>query len=153
MAAGRALKAVTVCQPYAELIRRGEKLVENRTWPTKYRGLLLIHAGKSREWIDDEEEYRDDDPSTINYGIPVASMAFGAVISVVRLVDCVPWQVESWRKYPWLLKHPHANGPWCWILEAAVPIGPWPWRGRLGLFDIDSDALDVRATEVIGALP
>ena len=28
------MKALTVCQPYAELIARGEKPIENRTWPT-----------------------------------------------------------------------------------------------------------------------
>jgi hypothetical protein len=44
-------KALTICQPYAELIARGEKVIENRTWPTSYRGPLLIHAGKSREWL------------------------------------------------------------------------------------------------------
>ncbi len=44
------MKALTICQPYAELIMRGVKRVENRTWATRYKGALLIHAGKSREW-------------------------------------------------------------------------------------------------------
>lgn len=34
------MKALTIHQPYAELIRRGEKVIENRTWPTSYRGPL-----------------------------------------------------------------------------------------------------------------
>jgi hypothetical protein len=45
------MKALTICQPYAHLIVRGEKRVENRTWPTRYTGPLAIHAGKSRQWL------------------------------------------------------------------------------------------------------
>lgn len=40
------MKALTISQPYASLIARGEKFVENRRWPTPYRGPLAIHAGK-----------------------------------------------------------------------------------------------------------
>jgi hypothetical protein len=50
------VKALTICQPYAELIARGQKRVENREWPTRYRGPLLIHAGKSREWLSGETD-------------------------------------------------------------------------------------------------
>lgn len=50
----RRMKALTVCQPYASLIARGKKRVENRTWSTSYRGHLYIHAGKSRKWLSSE---------------------------------------------------------------------------------------------------
>ena len=39
------LMVITIRQPYAELIARGVKRVENRTWSSKYRGPLAIHAG------------------------------------------------------------------------------------------------------------
>ena len=39
------MKALTVKQPYASLICCGLKNVENRSWTTKYRGTILIHAG------------------------------------------------------------------------------------------------------------
>jgi len=39
------MRAVTIRQPWAELIVRGEKDVENRSWRTRHRGPLLIHAG------------------------------------------------------------------------------------------------------------
>ena len=38
------IKALTVRQPWAELILRGRKPFELRTWRTKYRGPLVIHA-------------------------------------------------------------------------------------------------------------
>jgi ASCH domain-containing protein len=39
------MRALTIRQPYAELIMRGEKRAEYRSWCTGYRGLLAIHAG------------------------------------------------------------------------------------------------------------
>ena len=71
------MKALTICQPYATLIVRGEKLVENREWPTRYRGRLLIHAGKSRQWLDDEDE-----AEFAELGDP---LVFGAVVGEARL--------------------------------------------------------------------
>lgn len=113
------MKALTVCQPYAELIARGLKPIENRTWYTPYRGPLAIHAGKSREWMDDGdlEAYPD--------------MAFGAVVAIVELVKCV--RLDD---LPVSLRHhQHANGPWCWVLEhvrRVVP--PVEARGAQGLW-------------------
>jgi hypothetical protein len=45
------MKTLSIRQPYASLICRGIKKVENRSWETKYRGKLLIHAsGKPLAW-------------------------------------------------------------------------------------------------------
>ena len=149
------MKALTICQPYAELIVRGEKRVENRTWPTNHRGHIYIHAGKSRDWIDhgqDDNGHEIDD----RYSIPIDRMAFGAIVAIARLVDCVnierldrahPKHVRD--TYPWLADHEHAEGPWCWILDEVTPIGPWPWRGAQGLFNIDEKELDRVANRVL----
>lgn len=143
------MKALTICQPYASLIVRGDKRVENRTWPTSYRGRLYIHAGKSREWLTSE----DDHPSE-NYGIPLASMPFGAVIATAVLADCVRFdrigQGMVGQRWPWLGEHEHANGPWCWILANVVPIGPWPWKGAQGLWELDEAELDRIANKQLG---
>jgi len=134
------MKALTICQPYATMIARGEKRVENRSWPTNYRGLLYIHAGKSRSWLQegDEEDY--------------PGMPFGAIVAVARLVDCVNYEYpDSWiRRHAWLVGDEHAGGPWCWILDSVTPIGPWPWRGAQGLFDIDEAAFDAEVNRILG---
>jgi hypothetical protein len=45
------MKTLSIRQSYASLICRGIKKVENRSWETKYRGKLLIHAsGKPLVW-------------------------------------------------------------------------------------------------------
>ena len=41
------MKVITIKQPFATLIAEGLKEFEFRTWKTKYRGEILIHAGKS----------------------------------------------------------------------------------------------------------
>ena len=40
------MKVITIKQPWATLIAKGYKEYEFRTWKTKYRGDILIHAGK-----------------------------------------------------------------------------------------------------------
>lgn len=126
------MKAVTICQPYAELIARGDKPIENRSWPTSYRGPLAIHAGKSRAWLGDDDERK--------YG----PFIYGAVVAVADLVACLnirdAWQWPADHK--WLAAHEHANGPWCWVLDniRRLPT-PIPARGAQGLFDIDIQAL------------
>lgn len=114
------MKALTICQPYADMIARGEKIIENRSWPTLHRGHLAIHAGKSRAWMDDE------DASTR------PNMAFGAVVAIARLVDCV----RVTELHGELKDREDASGPWCWILEdvTAFPT-PIPARGAQGLWE------------------
>ncbi|MEI3544750.1 MAG: ASCH domain-containing protein [Alphaproteobacteria bacterium] len=40
------LPILSIRQPWAWLIVNGYKDIENRTWPTHFRGKVLIHAGK-----------------------------------------------------------------------------------------------------------
>jgi hypothetical protein len=38
------MKILSIRQPWASLIVAGVKDVENRTWPMRYRGRVLIHS-------------------------------------------------------------------------------------------------------------
>jgi len=40
------MKAITLMQPWATLVAIGAKKIETRSWKTKHRGPLAIHAGK-----------------------------------------------------------------------------------------------------------
>jgi hypothetical protein len=40
------MRALSIRQPWADLILSGEKDVENRTWYTHHRGLLVVHASR-----------------------------------------------------------------------------------------------------------
>jgi hypothetical protein len=112
--------ALTIMQPYAELIVAGEKRVENRIWATAHRGLLLIHAGRSRAWFDSW-------PLGHVGGVPLENLTLGAIVGVCDLVDCVQFDAAAYRagrgrhslpaKYSWLLSDEHASGRFCFILE------------------------------------
>lgn len=54
------MKVITIKQPWASLIANGYKIYEFRTWNTKYRGEILIHAGKGID-KDAMKRYKDYD--------------------------------------------------------------------------------------------
>lgn len=163
------MKALTICQPFAHLIVLTDddpraKRVENRRWQTNYRGPLLIHAGKSREWLElDDTGTRDEE-----YDIPLADMTFGAIVGIAQLVGCVQLGslrieqayvelngqvlmdesnvtrkvVPDWaaRKWPWLAAHQHTEGPYCWVLAECRRFDrPIPYRGAQGLFEVPKE--------------
>jgi len=127
------MKALTVCQPYAHLIALGEKRVENRTWPTGYRGWLAIHAGKSRKYLDTEGEDERRWPD----------MAWGAIVAVCLLTACVYRYgqltdlIGERPELQWLTTHEHVEGPYCWILENVRRLAkPVACPGQRGLFEV-----------------
>ncbi len=72
------MKVITVKQPFASLIACGLKEYEFRTWKTKYRGEILIHAAKS---VDKKamERYKH---LNLDYKV-------GCIIAKAVITDCV----------------------------------------------------------------
>ena len=72
------MKVITIKQPFATLIAVGLKEYEFRTWKTKFRGDILIHAGKG---IDKKamERYKH-----LNLEYPS-----GKIIAKATITDCV----------------------------------------------------------------
>jgi hypothetical protein len=83
----------------------------------------------------------DAEPATWpeRYGIVCPdpdSLAFGAVIGSVEVVDCVP--SVNMEGDPW------ASGPWCWVLANPERLtSPVPLSGRLMLFEVPDSVIDV----------
>jgi hypothetical protein len=137
------MKAITVCQPYAELIARGDKRVENRSLLTRHRGPVAIHAGNSRLWLARARaagHWCGNDEGLI----------FGAVIAVAELVDCLAYARTEDGDWPpgfnhsrWLLDDRHASGPWCWVLQDVRRLNePIPCAGRQRLWDLRAEIAD-----------
>ncbi len=140
------MRALTVCQPYAELIARGIKKVENRTWEMLYRGPLLIHAGKSRKFLSGD-----------NYGIPLTSMDWGAVVAIVNVVECFhisrieeerrkTHMIRTKQDFPshleWLPRHEHVEGPFCIVFDNIRRLpAPIPFKGAQGIFNVPNEML------------
>ena len=112
------MKVLTVRQPWASAIVRGLKDIENRTWPTNYRGELLIHAGSakpSKELIATYERL---------YGALPEGMVYGAIVGKVTVTDCVADSDSPWA----------FGGHWHWKLSEAVEIDPFPCSGQLSFW-------------------
>jgi activating signal cointegrator 1 len=122
------MRVLTICQPYATLIMQGHKRVENRDWPTRHRGQMFIHAGKSRAWM--------------GAGDDATAMPFGAILGFVTLVDCVHISKVHESEHRWLPEHLHTIGPWCWVLSAPHQfVEPIPCAGKLGLWRVGLDVV------------
>ena len=73
------MKVITLKQPWATLVAEGIKKYEFRSWKTKYRGKILIHAGIG---VDKEEL---DRYKNLNLEFPK-----GKILAEVEIVDCLP---------------------------------------------------------------
>lgn len=82
------MKALTIKQPWATLIMQGDKRFEFRSWKTKYRGELLIHAGKG---IDKAAMIR------LKKYLP-EDLPYGKILGKVKLVDCIKMSPEFKNK-------------------------------------------------------
>ena len=78
------MKVLTIKQPWATLIMQGDKRFEFRSWQTKHRGELLIHAGKTidKEAVKRLEKYLPKD------------LPLGKILGKVTLVDCIRMSPE-----------------------------------------------------------
>ena len=85
------MKAITVTQPWAQLLVCGAKVYDTRTWQTSHRGPLLIHAAKrlseATRALCAEEPFR----SLLKaHGVTRAiDLPLGALIGTVELIDCI----------------------------------------------------------------
>jgi hypothetical protein len=117
------MKALSVRQPWAWLIVQGIKEIENRTWPTAYRGRLLIHASKTVD-VENMDRIRQACEAE---GIEMpAELPTGGIVGEVRVIDCVTESDSEWF-----------DGPYGFVLRQARPLRFRPCRGRPGLFDVD----------------
>lgn len=125
------MKALSVRQPWAWLIVHGYKDVENRSWLTDYRGELLIHACKTFE--RDALEWILSKFPTLRGAMPLKKQDYdlGGLIARVTLVDCT-----NRCKSPWF------TGPYGWVLENPIATAFIPYKGRLGLFEIEDTLLN-----------
>src|SRR4051812_3331538 len=116
------MKALSIRQPWAYLITHGLKPVENRTWTTKVRGEILIHASKSFDkagckWV------RESFPEIV---LPLPhEFERGGIVGVANL-----YAVATASSSPWF------SGPFGFCFDKAKPLPFQPVAGRLGFFEV-----------------
>jgi ASCH domain-containing protein len=106
------MRALSVRQPWAELIILGHKTIEVRTKRTHLRERVFIYASKNR--IEPAEEARISQ----EYGIDVDELPRGVLVGTANIVGCLPLKeddsqaacfqiAETHGFYAWLLARPH----------------------------------------------
>ena len=84
------MRTITIIQPWATLIAVGEKRFETRSWPTKHRGELAIHAGKK---IDKEAcEVPEIKAALARHGYTADNLPTSAVVGTCHLAEC--WKIK-----------------------------------------------------------
>lgn len=141
------MKALTIRQPWATLMALGEKKIETRSWKSKYRGPLLIHAGKS---LDKELCLREPIKSTLKkHGYTEKNLPTGVIIAKCELVDCIQVKESNMCISPTAIlvdntkidKNEYAfgdytEGRYAWILANIKLLkDPIPAKGKLSLWE------------------
>ena len=113
-------RVLSVKQPWAWAIVSGLKRVENRSWATKYRGTIYIHASRQvdswgKEWF---AKHKIKLPSDLPTGV---------VIGTCELVDVVSGE-QGPRFGKWFF------GPKGWVVKNPRTLPqPIAMKGTLGL--------------------
>lgn len=85
------MKFLTLHQPWAALIAVGDKTIETRSWSTRYRGPLAIHAGKTKaDFTEPVWQHCLAEPGGALLRDELRPLALGALVAVCDLVDVLP---------------------------------------------------------------
>lgn len=112
------IRVLSIRQPWTELVLSHGKDVENRTWTTTWRGVLVLHAGL--RWDDTAAEPAIQHGVRLDQHLPTGYLGVADLVDVHRGRGCCrPWGQTG--TYHWRLTNPR---------RFPAPI---PAPGRLGL--------------------
>lgn len=123
---GEPALALSVRQPWAWLIVEGLKNIENRSWSTKFRGLIWVHASKGMT-PDEFEACR----AFVGRIAPALQFPMwetleserGGIVGAVEIVGCTRVSTS-----PWFV------GEWGFVLQRARRVPFLRCRGEPGFF-------------------
>ena len=154
------MKIITLHQPWATLIALGFKQYETRSWATKYRGTIAIHAAKRK--------VKQDELASISYNsvghltweqISQIEYPLGCIVAIADLSDCLPMSADSTRKNQvnvfkgnqWrvlinaMTPLERATGDWqagryAWKLNDVIALpDPIPYKGNQGIGNVSEE--------------
>jgi activating signal cointegrator 1 len=154
------MKALSLWQPWASLWCSDRKVHETRHWPTRFRGLLLVHAAKRFE-----KGFDHDDPLALilraEFGVGWQTrLPTGALIGAVKIIACKrtedvtskwapePVPISRWDDYQC---GDFADGRFAFERGQFCRFDrPIPWRGAQGFFEVPDGVLGDCAVQVCG---
>ncbi len=121
------MRALSIRQPWVELILQGDKTVEYRSWKTNHTGDLLIQASNTRN--------RDVKEDIVSEGFSADKLVFGALVGVVEVTG----YTGAAGNFEWHLARPRRFRE------------PVPYKGAAGIFLVPDERVEaalVLATEL-----
>lgn len=149
------MKVLSLLQPWASLCvhiddnGKALKQIETRSWNTKHRGRLLIHAsaGKKKEAIHLYNESKRSFLYNSNFrGVAFNDLPFGAIIGCVDLVDTIgfneEFQMETSKKLSnqELAFGDYSPNRYGWLLSNPILFRePIPCKGQLSIWNLPAE--------------
>jgi len=149
------MRAITIHQPWAQLIALGLKQYETRSWRTGYRGPIAIHAGKAwkREQIAQQcefvhclrREFGANDQRVLTFE---ENPPLGAIVAIANLVLCK--HISCHLKETWVETLPElerrfgdfSKNRFGWKLADVRKLSePVNLNGHQGLWDVPVDII------------
>ena len=118
------MEALSLKQPWAELILQGRKKIELRRWNTHFRGKFLIHASKN-----------PDEKAMKKFGFN--SLPCGFIVGKAELVDVIDYKKNRKRfnKDKNLHLADESWGDFGFILKDVKRVKPIEYKGSLGFWE------------------
>lgn len=117
------MKALSLKQPFAELILQKRKVIELRKWNTKFRGEFLIHSSK----IPDKKSMKE-------FGFKKLSCGF--ILGKAKLISVKKYQnKEEFKKDKDKHLASEEWGQYGFILKNIKRIKPISAKGKLGFWN------------------
>ncbi len=135
------MKALSLRQPYAELILQGKKTMESRLWNTKFRGDFFIHTSVAVS-----------SGACKRFGFDPKELLRGCIVGKATLVDVKKYPTDEdylkdsdkhlgskqgLEEFGW-----GGRKKYGFVLEKVEMIKPIPLKGKLGFFDVNISIKD-----------
>lgn len=117
------MPCISIQQPWPYAIFYLGKPIENRSWPTTFRGTILVHAGKTLD--KDGLGFLIESGHKFEFPLPT-----GGIVGSVEITDCVTKSTSEWF-----------YGPYGFVLQNPQPFDLIPYKGQLGIFKITKEGL------------
>lgn len=143
------MKVLSLWEPWATLAVVGHKKFETRSWKTKHRGQLLIHA--AQKWSKAQKDLLNK----IEFRYAIASAGLwpfkpnlGCIIGSVEIYDCIP--TEDMSHYLDNLQRAfgdYSDGRFAWYMKNELECKPVHVIGRQRIFNYNEQKIEWKISD------
>ena len=125
------MKALSIGAFYATAIATNFKTIETRSWPTSYRGEILICSTASKQGLSHLKD----------------SLIFGHALAIATIKDCQKFK-KSDRQKAMIDRYTNMHGMYSWHLSDIRPIKPIPIKGQQRIYNTDIKKSDLEILNI-----